>query len=118
MGSISLVLLLGLMQVLAGCTTTLPPQAPPRLGPPSAQTSPKSGASSGWQAATPDEQSRWWTYILNSPLGIAALNQLAIEGFISPVCSKILYVNQQYAGFETLLQIQCPDERGVSIAQG
>lgn len=35
-----------------------------------------------------DEEAQGWDYILNSPLGIAALNQLTIDGFISPVCKK------------------------------
>jgi hypothetical protein len=63
-----------------------------------------------------EEQEQAWKYILNSPLGIAALNQLAIEGFISPNCPKTFYVSQQYGGFQTLLQIKCNDERGISIA--
>lgn len=67
---------------------------------------------------TPDEQANAWKYILNSPLGIAALNQLAIEGFISPTCPKTFYVNEQVGGFQTLLRVKCPDERGASIAQG
>jgi hypothetical protein len=54
--------------------------------------------------------------ILNSPLGIAALNQLAIEGFIASDCPKTFYLNEEYGGFQTLLQVKCPTARGVSIA--
>lgn len=69
-----------------------------------------------WLRMTPKEQTQAWEYILNSPLGIAALNQLAIEGFISPVCAKTFYLNKKYEGFQTLLQVKCPDQRGVSSA--
>lgn len=69
-----------------------------------------------WRRMTPKEQAQAWEYILNSPLGIAALNQLAIEGFISPVCAKTFYLNKKYEGFQTLLRVKCPDQRGVSSA--
>ena len=71
-----------------------------------------------WRLMTTDEQEQVWKYILNSPLGIAALNQLAIEGFISPGCPKTFYVNEKSAGFETLLQVKCPSKRGTSAALG
>ena len=71
-----------------------------------------------WRRMTETEVDQQWNYILNSPLGVAALNQLAIEGFISPLCSRTFYVNDAYGGFQTLLRAQCPDERGVSIALG
>lgn len=121
---IGLALLLGVIPALVGCATTLSSESPqpqaqnsglaPAPSPDSSTPSP----SQSWRPATSAEQSRTWDYILNSPLGIAALNQLAIEGFISPVCPKTLYVNRQYGGFQTLLQVQCPDQRGASAAKG
>jgi len=69
-----------------------------------------------WRLMTEEEKAQAWKYILNSPLGIAALNQLAIEGFISPNCPKTFYLNEQYGGFQTMLQVECPTGRGVSIA--
>lgn len=77
---------------------------------------PQNSQSQQWRRMTPKEQAQAWEYILNSPLGIAALNQLAIEGFISPVCAKTFYLNKKYQGFQTLLQVKCPDQRGVSSA--
>lgn len=71
-----------------------------------------------WRRMNSKEQAQAWEYILNSPLGIAALNQLAIEGFISPVCPKTFYLNKKYEGFQTLLQVKCPDQRGVSSVIG
>ncbi|MDJ0574051.1 MAG: hypothetical protein QNJ65_02640 [Xenococcaceae cyanobacterium MO_234.B1] len=69
-----------------------------------------------WRPITAEEESQIWQYILNSPLGIAALNQLAIEGFISPNCPKRFYVSQKYDSFQTLLQVKCTSPRGISIA--
>lgn len=69
-----------------------------------------------WRRMTADEEERVWQYVLNSPLGIAALNQLAIEGFIAPNCPKTFYLNEKYGDFQTLLQVKCPTARGVSIA--
>ncbi|MGB3615710.1 MAG: hypothetical protein WBA10_18080 [Elainellaceae cyanobacterium] len=41
-----------------------------------------------WQPASAEDEGQILSYILQSPLGVAALNQLAIEGFISPTCDK------------------------------
>jgi hypothetical protein len=71
-----------------------------------------------WRQATDAEEENQWHYILNSPLGIAALNQLAIEGFINPRCSKTFYINEQYGGFQSLMQVECPEPQGASIAVG
>ncbi|TVQ09404.1 MAG: hypothetical protein EA368_09370 [Leptolyngbya sp. DLM2.Bin27] len=70
-----------------------------------------------WQPASDDDQALIWRFVLQSPMGIAALNQLAIEGFISPVCEKTLYTHEVYETFQTLLQVQCPTPGGVSAAR-
>lgn len=70
-----------------------------------------------WQPATAEDQALIWRFVLQSPMGIAALNQLAIEGFISPVCEKTLYTHQVYESFQTLLRVQCPMPGGVSTAR-
>lgn len=69
-----------------------------------------------WRLMTEEEEAQNWEFILNSPLGIAALNQLAIEGFISPLCSKVFYINDEFGGFQTLLQVNCDTPRGISTA--
>lgn len=82
-----------------------------------AQQSPDSSSGSQtqkWRPMTEPEKADALQYILNRPLGIAALNQLAIEGFISPQCPKTFYTDE--TGFQTLLRVKCPDARGVSIA--
>lgn len=69
-----------------------------------------------WRRMNSQEVDRTWDYILNSPLGIAALNQLAIEGFIAPNCTKTWYINEN-TEFQSLLQVECPSPRGVSTAR-
>ena len=71
-----------------------------------------------WRRMTEQEEEDAWQYILNHGLGIAALNQLAIEGFISPVCPKTFYLDEHYGGFVFLLRVKCPDQRGLSSAIG
>ncbi|MGG6241044.1 hypothetical protein ACQ4N7_20670 [Nodosilinea sp. AN01ver1] len=70
-----------------------------------------------WQPASAEDEEQIWRVVLQSPLGVAALNQLAIEGFISPVCEKTLYTHAEYETFQTLLQVQCPTPGGVSTAR-
>lgn len=70
-----------------------------------------------WQPASADDQALIWRFVLQSPMGVAALNQLAIEGFISPVCEKTLYTHEVYESFQTLLRVQCPMPGGVSTAR-
>jgi len=69
-----------------------------------------------WQGASPQEVDEIWGYILNSPLGIAALNQLAIEGFINPLCERTFYTHTEFGTFQTLMQVECPEPQGASIA--
>ena len=76
----------------------------------------ESTSAQSWQKMTAAQKEQAWQYILNSPLGVAALNQLAIEGFISPSCPKTFYTNAAYDGFQFLLRVKCPTARGVSTA--
>ncbi|GBF82248.1 hypothetical protein [Aphanothece sacrum] len=69
-----------------------------------------------WRKMADAEESQTWKYILNSPLGIAALNQLAIEGFISPTCTKTFYFEETSGGFLSLMRVKCSEPQGVSIA--
>jgi hypothetical protein len=70
-----------------------------------------------WQRANAEETAQIWQFILQSPLGIAALNQLAIEGFINPLCEKTLYTHAEYGSFQSLMQVECPAPGGVSTAR-
>lgn len=69
-----------------------------------------------WRKMTEAEEDQAWQHILNSPLGIAALNQLAIEGFINPTCPKTFYVDEGSGGFLSLMQVKCVEAKGISIA--
>ncbi len=69
-----------------------------------------------WRAMDETERKAAWDYILQSPLGVGALNRLAIEGFISPECDKSFYSNDRYGGMQFMLRVHCPSDRGVSAA--
>ena len=100
--------------VIIGATASCT-QLPPL---PQASLASAESTSQSWQKMTSTQKEQAWQYILNSPLGIAALNQLAIEGFISPSCPKTFYTNEAYDGFQFLLRVKCPTARGVSTAVG
>lgn len=95
------------------CTGTLQAASPP--GPAGGVTA---SLPEIWQPATPEEVDRLWDLVLQNPLGVAALNQLAIEGFIDPTCDRTWYSHVEYGTFQSLLQVECPTQRGVNIAVG
>lgn len=64
-----------------------------------------------------EERERAIDLIINRPLGIAALNQLAIEEFVGPDCNRSFYTSKE-TGFAILLQVKCSSPRGISIAVG
>ncbi|MBD1872107.1 hypothetical protein H6F75_01300 [Nodosilinea sp. FACHB-131] len=103
---------LGLL-VAGGAAISLVTQAEPSL----AQTAEASTLPGVWRPASEADEALIWRFVLQSPMGVAALNQLAIEGFISPLCEKTLYTHATYESFQTLLQVQCPTPGGVSTAR-
>ena len=82
------------------------------------QNNPENLNSIPWRLMSDAEESQAWDYILNSRLGIAALNQLAIEGFINPTCRKTFYIDPKYDGFLTLMRVKCSQPQGASSAIG
>lgn len=98
----------GLMLAIASCLG-----ASPNFG---QNPNPPVAQSQQWRRMNDSEVSQQWENILNSPLGVAALNQLALEGFISFECPKTFYINEEFGGFQTLLRVQCPTPRGLSTA--
>lgn len=107
-------MILGLaLSLVSGCGTPILAQLSPISDTQLSQTN-----TVRWQRMSETEKESAWEYILNSPLGIAALNQLAIEGFISPTCPKTFYTNPQSGGFQMMMQVSCPQPRGVSTAVG
>lgn len=72
---------------------------------------------SKWRPTSAEERERAIDLITNRPLGIAALNQLAIEGFVGADCNRSFYTSKE-TGFEILLQVKCSSTRGISTAVG
>ncbi|BAY83010.1 hypothetical protein NIES267_24960 [Calothrix parasitica NIES-267] len=56
--------------------------------------------------------------LIDSRMGVAALNQLALEGFIGFGCKRSFYVNERFGGFQTLMRVKCNKPKGASIAIG
>jgi hypothetical protein len=56
--------------------------------------------------------------LIDSRMGVAALNQLALEGFIGFGCKRSFYVNERYGGFQTLMRVKCNTPKGASSAIG
>ena len=56
--------------------------------------------------------------LIDSRMGVAALNQLALEGFIGFGCKRSFYINQRYGGFQTLMRVKCNKPKGASTAIG
>ena len=106
----------GLVMLMTSCVTIKPLTSSPTNKITQGSTQNKQLKPEEWRPITAEEETQTWKYILNSPLGIAALNQLAIEGFISPNCPKTFYVSQKYGLFQTLLQVKCSSPKGISIA--
>lgn len=101
--------------IISGCTSNKSLADSP-TSPTTTSVSKNQLQSDEWKLMAAEETEQMWKYILNSSLGIAALNQLAIEGFISSTCPKTFYSNQKYGGFQTLLRVKCKSARGTSIA--
>ncbi|MBV6623865.1 MAG: hypothetical protein KI793_13180 [Rivularia sp. (in: Bacteria)] len=56
--------------------------------------------------------------IINHRMGVAALNQLALEGFIGYDCQRSFYFNELYGNLQTLMRVKCNSPRGASSAIG
>lgn len=56
--------------------------------------------------------------LIDSRMGVAALNQLALEGFIGFGCQRSFYINERYGGFQTLMRVKCNQPKGASSAVG
>ena len=70
-----------------------------------------------WRLMTEIEQARAIELITNRSLGIAALNQLAIEQFVGVGCERKFYLDTE-TEYQILLQVRCSKPRGVSTAIG
>jgi len=71
-----------------------------------------------WRRMSEKEEINQIKSLINSRLGVAALNQLALEGFIGFDCKRSFYVNERYGGFQTLMRVKCNKPKGASSAIG
>lgn len=69
-----------------------------------------------WRQMTTEEEHQELLSIINHKMGVAALNQLALEGFTGYDCERRFYINDYYGGMQTLMSIKCATPRGASSA--
>ncbi|MGB6297000.1 MAG: hypothetical protein WBF90_12565 [Rivularia sp. (in: cyanobacteria)] len=71
-----------------------------------------------WRRMNEKESVNQIKSLINSRMGVAALNQLALEGFIGFDCKRSFYINERYGGFQTLMRVKCDKPKGASSAIG
>ena len=71
-----------------------------------------------WVRLTEKEEINQIKSLIDSRMGVAALNQLALEGFIGFDCKRSFYRNEPYGYFQTLMRVKCNKPRGASAAIG
>ncbi len=71
-----------------------------------------------WRRMNEKEEINQIKSLIDSRMGVAALNQLALEGFIGFDCKRSFYVNERYGGFQTLMRVKCNKPKGASSAIG
>ncbi|MEM7716287.1 MAG: peptidoglycan-binding domain-containing protein [Cyanobacteria bacterium P01_A01_bin.68] len=71
-----------------------------------------------WRRMTESEEIEEIRSLIDSRMGVGALNQLALEGFVGFGCTRSFYVNELYGGFQTLMRVKCDPPRGASTAIG
>ncbi|MEO1378443.1 MAG: peptidoglycan-binding domain-containing protein [Cyanobacteria bacterium J06635_10] len=71
-----------------------------------------------WRRMTESEEIEEIQSLINSPVGIGALNQLALERFGGYNCTRSFYVSEEFGRFATLMRVKCDPPGGVSAAIG
>lgn len=71
-----------------------------------------------WRRMTESEEIEEIRSLIDSRMGVAALNQLALESFVGFGCTRSFYVNELYGRFSTLMRVKCDPPRGASTAIG
>lgn len=72
-----------------------------------------------WRRMNDSEEIEEIKSLIDSPIGVAALNQLALERFISGFgCTRSFYVNKLYGRELTLMRVKCDPPGGISAAVG
>ncbi|WP_017316307.1 peptidoglycan-binding domain-containing protein [Mastigocladopsis repens] len=69
-----------------------------------------------WRRMTQAEETDEIKELINSRLGVAALNQVALENFVRFDCTRSFYINEEFGGFQTLMRVKCSTPSGASSA--
>ena len=59
-----------------------------------------------WRRMTETEEINEIKFLISSCIGVAALNQVALEGFIGHTSTRSFYLNERYAGLQTLMRVK------------
>ncbi|MGB3642264.1 MAG: peptidoglycan-binding domain-containing protein [Rivularia sp. (in: cyanobacteria)] len=59
-----------------------------------------------WRRMTETEEINEIKSLISSCIGVAALNQVALEGFIGHTSTRSFYLNERYAGLQTLMRVK------------
>lgn len=78
----------------------------------------KNMPNSKWRKMTAQQEIDQIKSLIDSRMGVAALNQLALENFIGFDCTRTFYINEEFGGFQTLMRLKCNTPRGASSAIG
>lgn len=76
------------------------------------------GGSMEWRRMTETEEIDEIRRIINQPMGVAALNLLALEGFLGFQCTRSFYFNEKFGGQQRIMRVKCDPPRGASTAIG
>lgn len=69
-----------------------------------------------WRKMTEVEEIAEIERIINHPMGVAALNLLALESFLGFQCTRSFYYNEKLGGYQRLMRVKCDPPRGSSAA--
>ena len=74
-----------------------------------------------WRRMTEAEEVNEIKSLIKSLMGVAALNRIALEGFIGHNSTRSFYLNEPYTGFQTLMRVKggtgCGPTTGVSYKE-
>ncbi len=71
-----------------------------------------------WRRMTESEEIEEIQSLINSPVGIGALNQLALESFSGYNCTRSFYFTEKFGRLGTLMRVKCDPPGGASTAIG
>jgi hypothetical protein len=72
----------------------------------------------GWKRMSESEENDEIKSLINSRMGVAALNQVVLEGFVGFDCTRSYYTHEEFGPFLSLMRIKCSTPKGASTAIG